>query len=109
MIVERFVLLSLPLEEAVADDEAVDLGRHEAAIGVFDGVDDRLTPDVERSVDHHAASGLIAKSLEHAVQEWIALWIDGLNAGRVIDVRDRRNIGACYLEGFDAELAVGRD
>src|SRR5262245_48287662 len=106
MVVQRLVLLLLAVEKSVADDEAVDFGRHEAAIGVLDGVDNRLATDVERSVDHHAATGLIAKSLEHAVQEWIALGIDCLHAGRVIDVRDRWDIGARYLEGFDAELAV---
>src|SRR5689334_11177721 len=77
MFIQRRIFLLLANQKTISDHEAVDLGRHETAVGVFDRVDDRLAAHVERGVHNHAAAGPLAEFSKHAVHKRIALAIDG--------------------------------
>ena len=92
MIVERSVCLSVTFEKAIADDEAIDFGRHEAAIGVFDRVDDRLAANVERGIDDDRASRELVELLDDVVEERVGLAFDRLDPRGIIDVGDSRNL-----------------
>ena len=47
-----------PSQKAVADDQHLDLGAHEAAERVLRRADDRLAAHVEAGIDQHRAAGL---------------------------------------------------
>src|SRR5258706_2019735 len=87
---ERRILPRL-VEEAVADDERLDLGTHEAAERVLGRADDRLAAHVEAGVDEHRAAGRRLERLEQAVETGVGLLVHRLDARRVVDVRDRRD------------------
>jgi hypothetical protein len=48
---------------------------------------DRLTAYIEAGVDQHGAASRFFEALEQPVKQRIGIGMQGLNAGRVIDVR----------------------
>jgi hypothetical protein len=101
-------ILVLLAEEAVADDQHVDLGTHEAAEGVFGGADDRLAPDVEAGVHDHGTAGLRLEGADQRVIARIGVGMDGLDARRIIDMGDGWDVGARDVQLFDAEQGLFR-
>ena len=64
-----------------SDDQAVDAGAHEAAEGVLGRAHDGLAPDVEGRVDQDGTARLLFERPEDLVEAWVALFVDGLDAG----------------------------
>ena len=92
------VLLSGLADQAASDHEGVHLRGGEALPGVLRRADDRLAADVEAGVDDQRAAGLGVERFEQLVEAAVPRGIDGLHAGGVVDVRDRRDGRA---DGFD--------
>ena len=55
------------LEQERPEHEAVDVGAHEAAVGVLRRADDRLAAHVERRVHQHRAAGEALERLDQVV------------------------------------------
>ena len=98
----RLLLLE---QHEVLEHQRVHVRRHEAAVGVLRRADDRLAADVEAGVDDDRAAGLLLEALEQPVVAAVPLGVDGLDARRVVDVRDRRDARARHLELVDAAAA----
>ena len=79
--------------------EHLDLGAHEASEGVLGRAHDRLTADVERGVDEHGAAGQRVEPLEQLMKERIRRRVHGLDASRIVDMRDGgdREIGRAHV------------
>src|SRR5262245_54927681 len=85
------ILIALDQVE-VADREGIELGPHEAAKGILRGVPDRLAANIEAGVDQHGTAGLGLEAGEQCVEARVGLGMNGLNAGRIVDVSHGGNI-----------------
>ena len=94
------------VEQERAEHEIVDVRPHEAAIRVLRRADDRLAADVERGVDEHAAAGARLERLDQVVVAGVRLACHGLDARRVVDVRDRRDVRPRHVQLVDAPQLV---
>src|SRR5690606_7716430 len=105
VLVVRLEMLGLVLlaQDAIADDEAVDLRPHEAAERVLRGADDRLAAHVEAGVDQDRAARLRLERAEQIPVAWIGVAVDGLDPSRIVDMGDRRDVGPDHVEPVDAE------
>src|SRR6476659_7116240 len=89
---QRRILLALA-EHAIADDEQVELGPHEASPRILRGAHDRLAAHVEARVDEDPAPGSLLEPTDQLVIPRIRLSMHRLDARREVDVRhcgDRR-------------------
>ena len=85
-ILTRFVY------KAIADCQGIDRGSHEASPRVFWCAHDGLAAHVETGIDEDRASGAFPERTKQGMVEWVSLAMHGLNARRVVYVRDRRNL-----------------
>ena len=75
---------------------------HEAAVRIGGRADDRLAAHVERRVHEDRAARQPLESLNQVVVIRVGVSGDGLDARRVVDVRNRRNIRARHVELVDS-------
>src|SRR5208283_666845 len=81
------------IEKAIADCQRFDRGSRKASPRIFGRTRDRLAAHVEAGVYEDRASCALAEGAEQRMVAWVGLAIHGLNARRVVHVRDRGNLG----------------
>jgi hypothetical protein len=86
------------LQQVVANAQHVEVRSHERLVGFARCADDRIPAQIEARVDEHRTAGAPEEGFEHAAIGGVAHRIDGLDARRLIDVRDRRHDRASHLE-----------
>ena len=81
-----------------------------AAKGVLGRAHDWFPAHIERGVDDYRAAGEIAEAHKQSMINRVGVAVHGLNARRVVDVRDGRDLRANGIELVDPEagLFLGR-
>src|SRR5271155_1327429 len=80
------------IEKAIADCQRIDRGSHKASPRVFGRARDRLATHVEAGVYEDRASCALTEGAEQRMVACVGLAMHGLNARRIINVRDRGNL-----------------
>ena len=65
---------------------------HEAAERIFWCMDNRFAAHVERSVHHKWAAGAFLKGGDQRVILRVRIFVNRLNTGRIVDMRDCWNV-----------------
>ena len=78
----------------MAKHENIHAGIEKTGNGFARMTNRRFTTDIERRIDQHRAPSELVKRSEQRMQRGIFVRTDSLHASRIIEMRDRRNIGA---------------
>ena len=100
-------LLALQQDE-IAQRQHVHLGAHEAAIGIGKRTDNRFSADIKGRVDDQRATRPPLEGLNQVIKDRMVLALDRLNASRVVDVCNRRDIAANAPHHGQKVVIVGR-
>src|SRR3954471_16561692 len=96
-----FLLLSFA-EEKRTEHEEIEVGAHEAPIGIFGRAHNWLAANIERAVHHNRTTRQLLEASYQLVIVGVRLRRNGLNARRVVDVRHRWDVGPHDVELLDA-------
>jgi len=77
-------------------------GCDETSVRIRRRADDGFASHIERGVDEHTAAGQLLERFQQIVVVWIRVPAHGLNASRVVDVGDCRQIRSCNIRLIDA-------
>ena len=95
-------------QKTITDSQHFHISAHEAAESVLWRANDGLASNVEAGVNDHRASGALVESLDESVIAGIGFLMHGLDAGRIIDVGNCRNVATWHVELFDAKQPLAQ-
>ena len=78
----------------IFQDKQVHLRRHETSVSICRSTDYAGTSDIEAGVDDCSTASLFLKFLDQAIISTIAIFRNGLNSSRVVDVSNRWDVGS---------------
>ena len=81
--------LRLFQQQMISHHQRINVGEHEATVGIIWCAHNRFTSDVKTGIDYHRAAGGSVKLIHHRVKEPVTFRIYCLNSGGVIYMRDR--------------------
>src|SRR5215467_439753 len=96
-------ILVLLAQIAITNCKTIQFRTHEAPERIFRRADNGLSTDIEAGIDQDRVSRLAFEGCQQGVIARVGAGMHGLDACRIIDVRDSRNIGARHIELLNAE------
>ena len=81
-------------ENMIFQDKQVHLRCHETSVSICRSTDYGLTSDIEAGIDDYSTASLFLKFLDQAIISTIAIFRNGLNSSRVVDVSNRWDVGS---------------
>jgi hypothetical protein len=103
---QRRILVLIP-RNAVAGNQKLNIGPHEAAERVFWGTDDQFASHIKAGIDQNRASGPRLENSKQCMLTRFYFLMNGLNTRRHIDMSDGRNFQVNQVQPVDPkELLV---
>ena len=94
------LFLVMFVEQVITHYKIIDLRAHEAAECVVRSADDRFSPYVETGVDDYCIACEFFEIVNELPVSGICVAAHALQTGRVIDMGNRRHVGAEKIEAF---------
>lgn len=95
-------------EDKILQYKIVHSGAHKASISIFRRAYNRLAADVKGRIHQHRAPGYPVKFALQSVKPRVGVFVHSLNTRGLIHMRDSRDLGARYVQLFDAKKRLLR-
>ena len=80
------------IEHEIFQHESIHFRAHETTVGLFRGTDNGLPANIEGGIDQYRALRGFFKLPDQFIEPGIGFGVNRLDAGRIVHMRDRRNL-----------------